>query len=76
MALRILSGNTFNSQYLKRVGISVHQRTIELLQQAQDSATDPDLKAMAAQMLPTVQGHLRMARHISVQMGSNPSTSQ
>lgn len=76
MALRILSGNTFDSQYLKRVGISVHLRTIELLQQAQDSATDPDLKAMASQMLPPVQGHLRMARHISVQMGSTPSTSQ
>lgn len=76
MALRMLSGNTFDSQYLKRVGISDHQRTIELLQKAQDSGKDPDFKAMAAQMLPTVQGHLKMARQLSVQQGSSPSSNQ
>ena len=61
-ALKVMSGNSFDSQYMKRAGVGDHQATIELLQKAQKSAADPDLKAMATKMLPTVREHLKMAQ--------------
>ena len=61
-ALKIMSGNTFDSQYMKRAGVGDHQQTIELLQKTQRNARDPELKAMATKMLPTVQAHLKMAQ--------------
>ena len=61
-ALKVMSGNTFDSQYMKRAGVGDHQATIELLEKAQKNAKDPDLKAMATKMLPTVREHLKMAQ--------------
>ena len=61
-ALKVMSGNSFDSQYMKRAGVGDHQQTIELLQKAQNNARDPDLKAMATKMLPTVREHLKMAQ--------------
>ncbi len=66
-ALRLLSGNTFDSQYLNRVGMDDHKRTVELLQKAQSQARDTEFKALAARLLPVVQGHLDMARQMSEQ---------
>ncbi|MDQ3058822.1 MAG: DUF4142 domain-containing protein [Pseudomonadota bacterium] len=67
-ALKMMSGNTFDNQYLKRVGINAHQRTIELLQKAQSDSKDTEVQALVTKMLPSVQGHLQMARQIVVQM--------
>jgi putative membrane protein len=64
-ALKPLSGDTFDSQYVKRVGVDDHQRTVALLQKVQKGAQDPELKAMAGKMLPTVQQHLQMAQKLS-----------
>ena len=61
-ALKIMSGNSFDKQYMKRAGVGDHQQTIELLQKIQKNARDPELKAIAAKMLPTVQAHLKMAQ--------------
>jgi putative membrane protein len=64
-ALKPLSGDTFDSQYVKRVGVGDHERTVKLLQKVQQNAQDPELKAMAGKMLPTVQQHLQMAQKLS-----------
>jgi putative membrane protein len=61
-ALKVMTGNSFDSQYMKRVGVGDHEETIELLQKAQKNAKDPELKAMATKMLPTVREHLKMAQ--------------
>ncbi|MDB5744680.1 MAG: hypothetical protein JWR68_2995 [Polaromonas sp.] len=61
-AMKAMTGDTFDSQYMKRVGVNDHQRTLQLLQKAQKNAKDPDLKAMATKMMPTVQHHLEMAQ--------------
>ena len=61
-ALKVMSGNSFDTQYMKRAGVGDHQQTIELLQKAQKTAKDPELKAMAIKMLPTVREHLKMAQ--------------
>jgi putative membrane protein len=64
-ALKPLNGDTFDSQYVKRVGVDDHERTVALLQKVQKGAQDPELKAMAGKMLPTVQQHLQMAQKLS-----------
>lgn len=61
-ALKVMTGAGFDSQYLKRAGVSDHQETIELLQKVQKGAKDPELKAMAGKMMPTVQHHFEMAQ--------------
>jgi putative membrane protein len=75
-ALRILSGDTFDSQYMKRAGVNDHERTLTLLQKTQRSAKDADLKTLAAKMLPTVQSHLQMARQISTTAGAGKGDSR
>lgn len=61
-ALKVMTGNSFDSQYMKRAGVADHEQTIELLEKMQKNAKDPELKAMAVKMLPTVRGHLKMAQ--------------
>ena len=61
-ALKLTSGNTFDTQYMKSAGVGDHQQTIELLKKTQKNAKDAELKAMATKMLPTVQDHLKMAQ--------------
>lgn len=64
-ALKALSGNTFDNQYVKRAGVGDHERTIKLLQKVQKDGQDADMKALAAKMLPTVQQHLQMAQQLA-----------
>ena len=67
VALKMLSGSLFDRQYLKRMGISEHQRTLGLLRDALKNTQDPELLALIEKMLPAVQSHLQKARLISVQ---------
>jgi putative membrane protein len=69
--LGAMSGETFDTQYLKRVGVNDHQRTVQLLQKVQKQAQDPDMKSMAAQMLPKVQHHLQMAQQTAASAMGN-----
>jgi putative membrane protein len=61
-ALKALSGDTFDHQYMERVGIGDHERTHDLLQKAVKNARDADLKAYAQKTLKTVDQHLSMAK--------------
>ena len=70
-ALKVMSGNNFDSQYMKRAGVNDHQATIELLQKVQKNAKDSELKAMAVKMLPTVQAHLKMAQQGMTAVSAN-----
>lgn len=70
-ALKPLSGNTFDAQFMKRVGVEDHERTVKLLQKVQQEAQDPELKAMAGRMLPTVEHHLKMAQQTKASVDSN-----
>ncbi len=66
-AMRLLSGETFDHQYVTRMGINDNQRTVELLQKAQAGAKDADIRAHAARMLPVIQEHLGAARQLNGQ---------
>ena len=67
VALKMLSGSLFDRGYLKRMGISEHQRTLGLLRDVLKNTQDPELLALIEKMLPAVQSHLQKARLISVQ---------
>ena len=61
-AMKAMTGNTFDKQYMKNAGVSDHQQTIDLLNKIQKNGKDAEFKAMATKMLPTVQDHLKMAQ--------------
>ncbi len=63
-ALKVLSGATFDKQYIARVGVGDHQRTQKLLQKIQRTAKDPDLKAHAQKTLKVVSQHLAMGKKL------------
>jgi putative membrane protein len=64
-ALKALSGDKFDKQYISQAGVTDHQRTRDLLQKAQKSAKDPDLKAYVQKVLPIVNQHLAMAQQLA-----------
>ena len=64
-ALKALSGETFDKQYMSQAGVGDHRNTHELLQKTQREAKDPDLKALATKMIPVVHGHLVEAEQIA-----------
>ncbi|RYX91920.1 MAG: DUF4142 domain-containing protein [Comamonadaceae bacterium] len=62
--LKPLSGDLFDKQYAKHAGVGDHEATVKLLKSIQKDAKDPDLKAMATKVLPTVEHHLMMAKEL------------
>ena len=65
LALKAMSGDTFDKQYMSQAGVGDHRKTHELLQKTQRDAKDPDLKALATKMLPVVHGHLTEAEQMA-----------
>jgi putative membrane protein len=57
-------GAAFDRRYADMLGLSAHRDTLQLFQKAADAATDPDVKAYAAQTLPALQLHLQMATEL------------
>ena len=64
-ALKALSGDTFDRQYMSQVGVADHKRTHELLEKTQRTATDPELKAYAQKTMGVVHQHLSTAQQIT-----------
>ena len=65
LALKAMSGDTFDKQYMSQAGVGDHQRTHDLLQKTQRQAKDADLKALATKMIPVVHGHLTEAQQMT-----------
>ena len=64
-AMKAMSGDTFDKQYMSQAGVADHRRTHDLLEKTQREARDADLKALAAKMIPVVHGHLAEAEQIT-----------
>jgi putative membrane protein len=64
-AMRAMTANAFDSQYIQRLGVHAHQHTIETLEKILNSGQDADLKALATKQLPIVQYHLQMAQQLA-----------
>lgn len=58
------TGQDFDREYVREVGIKAHQKDIKLFQKASQDLKDPQLKAFAAKTLPTLQQHLAQAQKL------------
>lgn len=63
-ALRLLTGDFFDSQYIRQVGVNDHRRTLELVQRVSKEAKDPELRAHATKSAPMIEHHLKMAQQL------------
>jgi putative membrane protein len=56
-----LSGADFDRAYTDEM-VQAHQRAVQLFEDVSHTGDDPDLKAFAAKVLPTLRHHLEMAQ--------------
>jgi putative membrane protein len=57
-----LNGAKFDKQYMANAGVNDHRSALTLLKRIQTSASDPELKALAGKLQPTVELHLTMVQ--------------
>ena len=62
--LQGMSGAAFDRSYAAQAGTADHQAAVKLFTQVSTKATDPDLKAFGAKLLPKVQAHLDMVKQM------------
>ena len=72
--LSALSGADFDRRYMAQNGVDDHKKTHQLLQRVTARATDPDIKALAAKMLPTVDQHLNSVQQLTASMKGQTSS--
>lgn len=65
-ALQAKEGPRFDSTYLAEQ-VKAHEEAVQLLKSEIASGTDPEAKAFAQEMLPTVESHLSKAYHLTGQ---------
>ncbi|AEG92379.1 DUF4142 domain-containing protein [Ramlibacter tataouinensis] len=58
------SGQEFDRDFVRTVGIKAHEKDVKMFQKASQDAKDPQLKAWAAKTLPTLQQHLAQAQKL------------
>ena len=56
------TGQEFDRDFVRNVGIKAHQKDVKLFQGASKDVKDPELKAWATKTLPTLQQHLAQAQ--------------
>lgn len=59
------SGQEFDRDYIRNVGIKAHEKDVKMFEKASKDLKDPQLKAFAAKTLPVLQQHLAQAKQIS-----------
>lgn len=59
-----MSGAAFDKAYMAQAGVADHTSVHSALKKDQARAKDPDVKALAAKMLPTVEQHLHSATEL------------
>ena len=56
-----LKGEAFDKKYMAEAGVADNKKVLAALRKDEARARDPDVKALAAKMLPTVEQHLHLA---------------
>jgi putative membrane protein len=67
--LEAKSGDAFDKAYMAQGGVADHKKMHSMLAAAEKKASDPDVKALAAKILPTVDQHLKAARQMGRHKG-------
>jgi putative membrane protein len=68
--LQGMSGSEFDKTYMEAM-LKDHQKDIDEFQREADSGKDSDVKAFAAQTLPTLREHLQMAKDAAAAVGAS-----
>ena len=63
--LSSLSGDAFDKAYLAEAGVKDHKAAHAKVTAAQKKATDPDVKALAAELQPTIDKHLQTVQGLA-----------
>jgi putative membrane protein len=64
-----LSGAEFDREYMS-ARVTAHEKAVSLFKNEADSGSDPDVKAFAAKVLPSVRLHLKMANDVAHKVGA------
>jgi putative membrane protein len=64
------SGKDFDKSYVNMM-VADHEKTVALFERAASSLTDPQIKAFAAQQLPTLKQHLATIKQINSQINGS-----
>lgn len=59
-----VSGEKFDKQYIRKVGIEDHKDAVKLAEKISKRAKDPELKALGEKLLPALKEHLDMAKKL------------
>lgn len=70
-----MNGDAFDRAYLARAGVGEHQAAHRKLLQAAKKAQDPDVKALVAQLQPTVDQHLSKVKQLAAARGAGDDPS-
>lgn len=62
--LTAMTGDQFSAHYLMQAGDAAHREAHQILQQAAQTAQDPELKTHASHSLALVEQHLRITNHL------------
>lgn len=63
--LNSLSGAAFDKAYLTNAGVSDHKAAHKLVMDAQKNAKDPDVKALAGKLQPTIDQHMQLVQPLA-----------
>jgi len=66
--LNTLSGAAFDKAYLAEAGVKDHKAAHAKVMSAQKKASDPDVKALAAKLQPTIDQHLQNVQGLNSSM--------
>ncbi len=70
-----LTGKEFDREFIKTI-INTHTKELSEYERAATQATSPEVKQFAAQMLPTLREHMKMAREVAGKVGVKLPQSQ
>jgi len=59
---RLSKAKNFDAEYMRNTGVKEHKAAVALFEKASKSAKDAELKAWAAEKLPTLRAHLAHAQ--------------
>ncbi len=65
-----MNGADFDRSYMMMM-VNDHQKVVSMFEKYSGEASDPDVRAFARKMLPTLQDHLKMARELSGKLAAS-----
>ena len=74
-SLEKLSGKSFDEAYMRDM-VKDHTQDVNEFKQAEGTAKDPDVKSFAQNTVPTLESHLKEAKHIAMKTGGTSASDQ